>query len=1172
MNRFRLRAIRLVGFHNYADELIQVDGDLFVIGSNESGKTTILDALHLVLSGGQDFDFNAAAKIAGQRDEGRSLQGIILRADLSGTAHPDRKGGSIAYAAAEFEPGGGKGPLTLVLGASAVDMNARARRWGVITNRHAADLLLTVPQDDGTCRIVDRNEFAELLGENVLSDMSKYRTAVADRLFDARDDFDLVTDLWRKAKSYRELAKAARSFDELFRQVLPAPDTDAFDKVAKGFHDIAEIEQDLADLGDDVKALHGLREIRNQARESCEMLRRYRYVEAKAFADDVAAKVQKKRDEIRKSTERLGILTQRIGQLQRESQTLDEQIKTVQANRGYQTAARLDELDTRLKGVEAKIATLTTRSEEANRRLREHQTERDECAAEANTCLSDANRKLDELAEMLLDVSVEISEQLLKTERLIPADADDELSTDPIRALIAETKGAATRAAQTAQRELLQLAEEKERLETQRREHERDLQRLEHFADVVPELERLDETLDRLQQSGITPRFLYQELEFLPEVSPELQAAVESALGISRLATIVVPPKDVERARQCVLDAGRGLRLLDANPVRRAGLVQPKEGTSLLSLLRTEDERVRAHLQATVGTLALLTQAAPDGADQHWFAVDGSGGERGARWRLELDGPRWIGEETRRLIRQREMRRLQSAVEQSNAEITAKEKALQRRRCASEALVRLPVQLDELDLPGRLERFWSSLSQLAQRIDDAKRQVSEIDGDLEASRHERDLLAETIADLKRQLKGVDIEGVKQRLDVLSDTRGKTLKAIGGFTTEKQVTQQTLDNLSVEVASAETELARSHAQVADARDELAAVLPPGIEDLDHYVFSIKRASQIKDLPARISEAVAKEAGTTERLRRGSDGVMNQRFATRYRFRVDDLSGWIEVRDHKDQSLDEILHERDETERHWRETLKKKNVELVEQILAHSLTEQLRGNIRTLQRTRNGLNRVLQDLPFGNSRFQLKAKVTPDHAPLVQLIERQSLLDAEQRNELRQHLENRREQLVGEGEIPPFLDYRTWYTYQFQLQHCDSENVVSLGSDALVRGSGGAQGTHHYLLLFALARLLFDRSGAHVRLLMMDEAFYGVDMQRKELLLRCAKQLDLDLVVASPDLDGTILEDASDSTTVMVEKDEHGDVTLLPLMWKKREPQAELFPEPRPEAVIGHETDE
>jgi len=463
------------------------------------------------------------------------------------------------------------------------------------------------------------------------------------------------------------------------------------------------------------------------------------------------------------------------------------------------------------------------------------------------------------------------------------------------------------------------------------------------------------------------------------------------------------------------------------------------------------------------------------------------------------------------------------------------------------------------------------LHQLAERIDDSDRRVSEIANDLRASRYDRDRLAETIADLQKQLKGFDVEGIKRRLDELSETHRKTVETIGECRKDKEDTQQKLNSLDAEVASAETELAETHALVADAREELAQVVPPGIEDLDHYVFSVKRASQIKDLRGLINEAVGKEATTMERLR-GSDGVMNQRFATRYRFRVEDTSGWVEVRDRKDQPLDEILRERDETERHWREALKKKNVELVEQILAHSLTEQLRGNIRMLRQTRDGLNRVLQDLPFGHSYFQLKATVTPEHAPLVHLIERQSLLDVDQRKELREHLENRREQLAGEGEIPPFLDYRTWYTYQFQLRHCESENVVSLGSDELVRGSGGAQVTHHYLLLFALARMLFDSSRGRLRLLMMDEAFFGLDMQRKELLLRCAKQLDLDLVVASPDLDGTILEDASDSTTVMVEKDARGDITLLPLMWKKREAQGELFPEPRPEAVIGHETNE
>lgn len=1171
MNRLGLRAIRLVGFHNFDDELIEVNGDLFIIGINESGKTTILDALHLILSGGQGLDFNAAAKMAGRRDEGRLLQGIILRADLSGNPHPDRKGGSITYAAAEFEQRAGKGPVTLVFGASAVDMNARPRRWGVITNRHAAELPLVKPREDGTSRIVHRDELANLLDDQILSDMGKYRTAVADRLFDSREDFDLVTDLWRKAKSYRELSKAARSFDEVFRQVLPAPDTDPFDKVAKGFRDVAEIEQKLTDLGEDVKALHQLCEIRDQVRDARETLFRYHYVEAKSYADELAAKLQRTREEIHKGTERLDELIQQISRLENEAQTLDEQIAILQASSSYQTAAQLDEVETRLKGVEDKIEALTTRWEQASNRLGTLKEQQDKCRLAAATELSKARSRFDELGEVILEMSVQIVDQLLTCQQLLPPSIEEDLAPEPIRRTIADTKASAARIVAETTKRLRGLARHTEQLESERAERTQELRRLEHFEDIVPELDGLDRSLDRLRECGISPRLLYQELEFQPDASTDLRAAVEAALGRERLATIVVPPEEVEKAREIVLDVGIGIRVLDAKAIHRPGAVQPREGTSLLSLVRVDNERVRSHLQASVGTLALLRQPAPDGADQHWFVLDGTGGERGARWRLQLCEPRWIGAETRRRIREQEIGRLQSAIERLDSEIGTIEEDLKCCENVCDTLSKLPSQLDELDLPGSLELLWVRWDQLHEAINDSERQVSEFNDDLTSERFARDQLAQTAADLNKQLDDVDVEAIRTRLEQLSTKSKETTTTIGSCQNQQQETRRKVHELKNQIATIETELSEAHALVADARDELVTALPAGIDDLDHYVFTAKRASQIKDLSARIQDAVAKEASATERLR-GSDGVLSDRFATRYRFRMDDRSGWIDVRDHRDQSLDEILHERDETERVWRESLKKKNVELVEQILAHSLTEQLRADIRTLQRTTDGLNRVLENLTFGHSQFQLKTKVTPEHAPFVRLIQRQSLLDADQRKELRDHLENRRDQLSDEGEVPPFLDYRNWYTYRFQLQHAESESITSLGSDELVRGSGGAQATHHYLLLFALARFSFDRSGARVRLLMMDEAFYGVDMQRKELLLRAAKQLDLDLIVASPDLDGTILEDAADSTTVMVEKDEQGNVMLVPLMWKKREAQGELFPEPRPEAIIGHETDE
>jgi len=81
----RLAAVRLVGFHNFHDQLIPIRGDLFAVGSNESGKTTILDALHMVLTGNQQVDLNAAASMVATREPARKVQGIILRADMAGS-------------------------------------------------------------------------------------------------------------------------------------------------------------------------------------------------------------------------------------------------------------------------------------------------------------------------------------------------------------------------------------------------------------------------------------------------------------------------------------------------------------------------------------------------------------------------------------------------------------------------------------------------------------------------------------------------------------------------------------------------------------------------------------------------------------------------------------------------------------------------------------------------------------------------------------------------------------------------------------------------------------------------------------------------------------------------------------------------------------------------------
>src|SRR5659263_639221 len=94
---FHIRRIRLINFHNFVDETLPVRRNLFLVGDNQSGKTTVLDAVHFALTAGVDMEFNAAARFGPRSDAGRNLASIVLRYDLEKDVA--LRGQCVAYAA-----------------------------------------------------------------------------------------------------------------------------------------------------------------------------------------------------------------------------------------------------------------------------------------------------------------------------------------------------------------------------------------------------------------------------------------------------------------------------------------------------------------------------------------------------------------------------------------------------------------------------------------------------------------------------------------------------------------------------------------------------------------------------------------------------------------------------------------------------------------------------------------------------------------------------------------------------------------------------------------------------------------------------------------------------------------------------------------------------------------
>ena len=73
-----LTAIRLINWYHYTDETIPVRGNTLLCGDNGSGKTTIHDAVQLVLVGdASECEFNRAAQNQTKTTVRRSITGYV---------------------------------------------------------------------------------------------------------------------------------------------------------------------------------------------------------------------------------------------------------------------------------------------------------------------------------------------------------------------------------------------------------------------------------------------------------------------------------------------------------------------------------------------------------------------------------------------------------------------------------------------------------------------------------------------------------------------------------------------------------------------------------------------------------------------------------------------------------------------------------------------------------------------------------------------------------------------------------------------------------------------------------------------------------------------------------------------------------------------------------------
>ncbi len=247
MHNFRIHRIRMINFHNSTHETIPVKngGHLFLLGDNGSGKTTVLDAVHYVLTAGHSMEFNSAARVAGSRkDSGRRAQGIVMRYNMTAEPATLNPGGGVSYAAVELIDNHNKS-LVLAVGLSCSSMDESIHHWGIIRSGTLEEVPFIIEELNGERPRNQREMKAALDNKGFYGRIGSYRRDLATRLYGSETTYSEVCKFLSTSKAYREIVSSTGDYHLLFRKLLQEPDPEVFEKVISQLKSLEDSRQDL---------------------------------------------------------------------------------------------------------------------------------------------------------------------------------------------------------------------------------------------------------------------------------------------------------------------------------------------------------------------------------------------------------------------------------------------------------------------------------------------------------------------------------------------------------------------------------------------------------------------------------------------------------------------------------------------------------------------------------------------------------------------------------------------------------------------------------------------------------------------------------------------------------------------------------------------------------------
>ena len=1135
MDFYRITRIRLVNFHNFVDETIALPsgGHLFMLGDNGSGKTTVLDAAHYVLTAGRSMEFNSAARVAGAKNSGgRSVQGIVMRYNIE-TNGPLNPNGGITYAAVEITGRNGR-PVTAAIGISTHSMDEAIERWGVIKECPVEDLPL-LRREGGKTRVTTKTELkAALGGAGYYGQIGAYADDLAARFFSDRETFEDVCKFLATGKAYREIAAHTNDYHQLFRQLLQEPPHEVFEEVISNLKSLEESRQDL----DKLRAKHRFVEdltvlcsqVLNTRIDHAASLWQERHLAAREF--------QKAYDQ---NAALLAAETQRVADLQEDQKRLENLVEA--------TALRLHELRQQdaqglvSKEREARLAVENTKRlyEQAKKKLIECQLRHDEAAVNVTRLREGLRKQAQAFGRSLQKLGRAMP---FSTSQLAAALDDAPKSETPETGLAAlpltEIRTSADTAAQLLDGQLKAAEIHLETLDKRLAALAAESEEKRNRGETVPLVRGFTQAQRMLQQRLHRARPLYAGLAPAPGVTVRELAALEQLIGDATLATWITDEASAADVRgilfrefpeQSLAVVGDDTEPVPAEWMKRYFDLKASDPGAILVLQHQLSARHGPHVEKFLD-LPIL----------HF---------RLREQPLADTPPRLIGEELRRRELERELRELDKkrlATERERKEIAAEHDHLHGRR---QQLALFKTLLNEIgeDLP----RLRDAVSQSVSKEILAK-------GDYLNARetcqyHEEDLQAkkDLHADILVAMKKAGLDGLEERIREVERKCAKHKAENEANIRESGRADQNVKGLKALCEQNLADLAAMRAERDAAQERLLSlVLPDGPLDVFVSARCGPDADSRSALKARADATREIAAVTAEKIR--SKVMLPEGIA--FGFVYDETLNTLT--DRRSRTVSDVLDGTGQELREQEELINEQTLKLFRQLVMDKLVEKLQSSVFRLTEMSRRIGQLLKQRTFGNNRYAFSITPLESCKRLCDLVTHYRSLDPEKTEaDLRAFIEDHAEEIKNTeiGEIPPILDYRNWFRYELKVLTAGADGIVM---DRKVKsiGSGGEQAVPNYLLILTIAHFLYDKEKIRLPVLIFDEAFYGIDAGRRDQLLGFATDLELQLFVASPDQDG-VKKEIAYSTSVLVVKDSTFNVHLYPYHWSAAPKQLDLL---------------